>query len=419
MAEEEVRFSQEQYDMLKRCSDKKDMTEWNEWRKKNPDEKILLEKADLERAYLEDANLQEAYLVGANLQKANLWKAVLIRGDLQRSNLQEAHLWGANLQETMLSGADLQKANLQKSNLREAMVYKANLQEAKLEQADLQQVNFLGANLQEANLRKANLREAKFEHANLQEAKLEQANLQQAVLEKVNLQKAVLVKANLQGTNFDRTRLQESVFKTAIVDGETLIWNCQINKETDFTGVGLDSIRIDPESKQLLEYNIRRNRWEKWYKWEDWFNEEPKSERSRIKQFMYGSLRLFWSLSDYGRSTGRIITWFFVFSILFAAIYANFPYMIKDLAIAPQGNLLHRCFLVTIRPIYFSVVTMTTLGFGDMHADSQSIWGHILLMIQVLLGYVMLGALVTRFAVLFTAGGPAGEFTEMEEGSKV
>lgn len=28
----ERRFSQEQYDMLKRCSDKKDMREWNEWR---------------------------------------------------------------------------------------------------------------------------------------------------------------------------------------------------------------------------------------------------------------------------------------------------------------------------------------------------------------------------------------------------
>ncbi len=27
---EERRFSQEQYDMLKRCSDKKDMTEWNQ-----------------------------------------------------------------------------------------------------------------------------------------------------------------------------------------------------------------------------------------------------------------------------------------------------------------------------------------------------------------------------------------------------
>jgi hypothetical protein len=29
-------FSQEQYDMLLRCSEKKDMTEWNEWREANP-----------------------------------------------------------------------------------------------------------------------------------------------------------------------------------------------------------------------------------------------------------------------------------------------------------------------------------------------------------------------------------------------
>ncbi len=53
-------------------------------------------------------------------------------------------------------------------------------------------------------------------------------------------------------------------------------------------------------------------------------------------------------------------------------------------------------------------------GFGDMYAQANSVWGHFLLMIQVLLGYVMLGALVTRFAVLFTAGGPAGEFSKAE-----
>ncbi len=34
------------------------------------------------------------------------------------------------------------------------------------------------------------------------------------------------------------------------------------------------------------------------------------------------------------------------------------------------------------------------------------------LMLQVILGYVLLGALVTRFAVLFTAGGPAGKFSD-------
>jgi hypothetical protein len=41
------RFSQQQYDMLKRCSEKKDMTEWNQWRNHNPAQDILLEGADL------------------------------------------------------------------------------------------------------------------------------------------------------------------------------------------------------------------------------------------------------------------------------------------------------------------------------------------------------------------------------------
>jgi hypothetical protein len=40
------------------------------------------------------------------------------------------------------------------------------------------------------------------------------------------------------------------------------------------------------------------------------------------------------------------------------------------------------------------------------------LFGHALLALQVILGYVLLGALVTRFAVLFTAGGPAGQFSD-------
>ena len=66
-------------------------------------------------------------------------------------------------------------------------------------------------------------------------------------------------------------------------------------------------------------------------------------------------------------------------------------------------------FLSFIRSCYFSVVTMTTLGFGDMYAMPDSKWGHILLIIHVILGYVLLGALVTRFAILFSAGGPSGK----------
>ncbi|MBA7591004.1 hypothetical protein ES708_33149 [subsurface metagenome] len=41
------RFSQEQCDMLKRCSEKEDITEWNEWRVNNPEKDVLLERANL------------------------------------------------------------------------------------------------------------------------------------------------------------------------------------------------------------------------------------------------------------------------------------------------------------------------------------------------------------------------------------
>ena len=68
--------------------------------------------------------------------------------------------------------------------------------------------------------------------------------------------------------------------------------------------------------------------------------------------------------------------------------------------------------------LYFSVVTMTTLGFGDIAANPDSWIGQTLLMLQVILGYVLLGALVTGFAVLFTAGGPAGKFADEKEDKK-
>ena len=44
--------------------------------------------------------------------------------------------------------------------------------------------------------------------------------------------------------------------------------------------------------------------------------------------------------------------------------------------------------------------------------------GQVVLMVEVILGYVLLGALVTRLGVLFTSDGPAGSFTPMDEETK-
>jgi len=220
---EERRFSQEQYDMLLRCSEKKDMTEWNQWRKDNLDAEILLEGANIAKARQVSAEQEvysEAYLENANLSYAYL----------ERADLRGAHLHGANF-------------------------FGAHLEGAKLELAHLEDVNLSKAHLKGAKLLATHLNRAELMFADLEEAILNSADLEGARLNWTDLRSTYLRYTHLKGTRFGQ----------AIVDGFTSLWECEVDHDTDFRGVGLDNMRIDVGTKQLLEYNIRRKNWEQWY----------------------------------------------------------------------------------------------------------------------------------------------------------
>jgi len=103
-------------------------------------------------------------------------------------------------------------------------------------------------------------------------------------------------------------------------------------------------------------------------------------------------------------------------ALIFANLYYHWgnvapPGIISNLFVDSESVTVPE-WLVPLRALYFSIVTMTTLGFGDMFANAQFFWGYFFLMVQVILGYTLLGALVTRFAILFQAGGPAGKFSK-------
>ena len=265
-------------------------------------------------------------------------------------------------------------------------------------------------------LEKIWLQGADLGNANLQRAYLWEANLQGGEFIATNLQGAYLFDANLQGTNFFHARLQGTEFVNAtlqgadlvgaIVNGSTDFLNCVIDKDTDFRNTALENARIESGTKILLKYNIRRMNWKDWY---------------AKHRFLQWPVKLFWSISDYGISTLRIIAWFFGLALVFAGLYYILsivcpPGVVSSLVEGKEG--LVPGWLIPFRSIYFSIVTMTTLGFGDMHANCRSFLGHLLLTIQVILGYVLLGALVTRLAVLFTSDGPAGSFTPMDKDTK-
>lgn len=110
------------------------------------------------------------------------------------------------------------------------------------------------------------------------------------------MEDAYLSKADLRDANLHIVR----------VNGKSLMWDCLVSRETNCEGLALGSAQIDPATKQLLEYNVRRTNWERWYK---------------DHNFLRWPAGLFWLASDYGRSTGRVVSMFFSLALAFAALY--------------------------------------------------------------------------------------------------
>lgn len=147
---DEPKFNREQYDLLINCSNKENMTEWNEYVEKMPSNNINLAEADLSHAHLNGANLNRANLILSHLNSAHLKGTQLI----------QAKLMGADLSNSDLSLADLFMAELNSSNLNNAFLHRTRLMGATLCWADLRSAHIISATLNCANLRNAKITSA-------------------------------------------------------------------------------------------------------------------------------------------------------------------------------------------------------------------------------------------------------------------
>jgi len=139
----------------------------------------------------------------------------------------------------------------------------ANLEGAHLENAHLRGVHFEGADLIFIHLEGADLFIAKMQkvvsfRAHLEDALCNGAHLENAKFIGAFLNRASLINTNIKGTDFSGSILYDTKYEMSIVDNSTSLYHCKVNKNTDFRGVSLDSLRIGSATKQHLEYVIRR-----------------------------------------------------------------------------------------------------------------------------------------------------------------
>jgi voltage-gated potassium channel Kch len=102
--------------------------------------------------------------------------------------------------------------------------------------------------------------------------------------------------------------------------------------------------------------------------------------RDRLSELVY---RVWWLTSDCGRSFARWASWVVLITIVFAGLFTLVEIDYGDYPTA-------------VAPFYFSVATLTTLGYGDVLPASAA--AQTLAVIEVVIGYIALGGLLSIFA---------------------
>jgi uncharacterized protein YjbI with pentapeptide repeats len=306
----------------------------------------VLEKEELSTDHLDKADLRNADLTGRDLSAVDLSGCDLSGVRLFRANLKNANLQDANLEGAELAGADLEGANLDRANARRAGFGLANLQGASLVNADLRD-----ASLTQANLHGANLHCVNFSHARLREADLSWSDLSEA-----NLSHADLSLSNVEGANFSNSDLRQARLRM-LRQFKKANWIGVDIRDINFAGAYLMHREI---SDQNFLYEFR--------------------SYSRLSALLYYP---WWLTCDCGRSMLRWCFWIGVQSLFFAWL---FTFVGID-----YGN-----YQTPLSPFYFSVVTLTTLGFGDV--VPTTLGAQLVVITEVTMGYIMLGGLLSIFS---------------------
>ncbi len=299
-------------------------------------EKGITPGDDLRGANLSGADLRNIDLSGRDLTGIKLFNADLRGANLQDANLENAELSTANLEGANFDGARCKHAGFGRANLRHASMFRADLERATLTQAILEHANLSCTNMHHCRVREANLIAADFTEADLSHAELSLSTIDKANFTNADLRHA-------------RLRMMRQ-FKTANWIGVDI-------RDVNFSGAYLMRREIVDQNfiKEFRNY----------------------SKLTRILYYPW-----LWTC-DCGRSMFRWCCCIGLLLVLFAVAYS---YVGIDYGAYPTR----------LSPLYFSVVTLTTLGFGDVAPNCLA--GQIVVMAEVSIGYIMLGGLLSIFS---------------------
>ncbi len=300
------------------------------------------EDQDLEEAYLSEANLKGTKLSETNLRWADLSDASLDGADLSWASLVGADLSGATARKADFTRAGLREADLSSVILIGASLSLAYLGGANLVRTDLRGTDLYGANLDGANLLGADLWGARLYGTSLRGVRnLENASMDLKIVEEAEGDSLISEGRVSEGLMAYRKALSvylglKETFRNRGLYGRAGAYSVG---EWRVRGKVQRIAHLAPNPADVRDF-------------------VPLSTETgkRWLMFIEGHVRwlanvLYHLTSNYGESPWRV----FIFTLFIVTVYSALYWLLGALGNASP-----------VECLYFSVVTFTTVGYGDV-----------------------------------------------------
>ena len=283
------------------------------------------------------------------------------------SILRGANLNGISANEADFRGADFGISSCPPIDFEKRDINTFRSKRTYINNALISRACFADANMREVEMKESILNSTQFVEADLSDAQLTGSHLKGADLTGVNLKNANLENVNVFDVIFDRSG--------------------------KYRGVRLSGC-----------YGSAR--FERFAKDQNYL--EELRDGSRTGKVLYA---LWFTLADCGRTPWRWLLWSSLSIFCFGVLFANYDlpnwlaWMPDDLkqVLSDIRPILKGGDRTPFTPYYFSIVTFTTLGFGDV--APLNLAGEIWVSLEVILGYVMLGGLISILATIIARRG--------------
>ncbi len=313
----------------------------------------------------------DADLSGLDLTGCNFSGCEMSRCNLSGARCPSANFDGATLYKAKLDDAEFLGTTFREANLSECSAIKTGFGMTDLEGANLFNSHLEDSSFVDAQVRKADFRASKMARSRFLEADLEQSDFSQADLTDVDFRET-----NIDGADFSRTTLNGAHLRD-VRNYKQAIWIGADIRDIDFSGAYLVRQHIIDEN---FLYEFRH--------------------QDKAHSVVYHVWKL---TSDCGRSMIRWGVFLALNVLLFAAIYWG-----MDTWMPPEKMTSHLTGIEDLHGgfisyLYFSVVTFTTLGYGDV--SPITVAGQAVLIVHIAIGYLGLGALLSILATKFASRG--------------